>query len=198
MYECRRCRFVPPGYNTKLRSVSSLICRSSAWGSATDSFVPSSIGFPHSSVLSTSEYGGGSESGCAPRRAGLKPFSQSGVKQGYLDTMHKPYSGSILSKASWLEAKFSEKNPDLLVVTRQVHDVACTELAYTGWIAYITSAMTDSDWQIRRGCMGWPMTLKFNGSKARAMRRELSLRQIKTPAKLLIVNNTSGYGNRFF
>lgn len=119
MYECHS---IPPGYNTKLRSVSSLICRSSAWGSAADPSIPSSIGFPCSFVLSTSEYGGGSENGCAPRRAGLKSSSQRGVEQGNLATMHRPYSGSILSKASWLEAAFSERNPNLLVVTRQVHE----------------------------------------------------------------------------
>ena len=36
--------------------------------------------------------------------------------------MHKPYSGSILSEASWLETSFSEQSPILLVVTRQAHE----------------------------------------------------------------------------
>lgn len=76
--ELRRCHFVPPGYNTKLRSVSSLICRSSAWASAIDSSKLSSIECSYSLALSTSEYGGGSESGCAPSRAGLKTFGQTG------------------------------------------------------------------------------------------------------------------------
>lgn len=75
--------------------------------------------------------------------------------------MHRPYSGSILSKATWLETTFSEQNPVLLVVTRQIHDGGLmhrgclSRLAHSpllGGLVTLRQRAFGTEW-IQRGCV---------------------------------------------
>lgn len=85
--------------------------------------------------------------------------------------MCEPYSGSVLPEASWLEATFSEQNPDLLVVTRGVHDGSmhqeCPALKSPTNVLVILRQRLSGDstdlrqgW-IQRGCMPVQASLRL-------------------------------------